>query len=125
MDNRDMNTTLAIARLVRVICVAVMLFMGVTGYQSAMEHRASVIVSDEMASKAQKEANVARVRAEVRAYMKDHYRCTEQPRLSDSVVVIGAKYDGDYIYDQMYVLTFDEAFKAAKAGTVWVMGYCW
>lgn len=115
--------TLKIASLVRILIFASLMLAGVQMYNDAMANRSAVLVADHAASKAQHEANKARVLAEAHDYMREH-GCTKTARLTDSIVVVGAKYDGAYVYDQMYILTFDEAFKAGKAGSAWILGYC-
>lgn len=51
--------------------------------------------------------------------------CSAKPKLTNRIIAIGASNDtGPYFNDQVYVLTFDEAWKAGKSGSAWLVAWC-
>lgn len=51
--------------------------------------------------------------------------CSRKPKLSNRIIAVGASNStGPYFNDQVYVLTFDEAWKAGKSGSAWLLAWC-
>lgn len=64
------------------------------------------------------------MQAEIDAMIADQLReldCDTRRRLTDRVAVRNAHRPGTGV---VRVVSFDEAFKKAKAGAVWVVGFC-
>lgn len=72
-----------------------------------------------------KEVQLAR-KAHTKALAEKAARgCSRKPKLTNKIIAIGASNaSGPYFNDQVYVLTFDEAWKAGKSGSAWLVAWC-
>ena len=66
----------------------------------------------------------AQVKADLRETVERLGDCQKDAKLSDRIVVSGTSMFEGYFADTIYVLTFDEAYRAAKSGKVWIHYYC-
>lgn len=72
-----------------------------------------------------KEVQLARKAATKAEAEKASKGCSRKPKLTNKIIAIGASNStGPYFNDQVYVLTFDEAWKAGKSGSAWLVAWC-
>jgi hypothetical protein len=122
---KNQNTT-ALAMLMNSILIF-LVTMGV-----CLAHKADTV--EQAHNRYMVEQQIAQEKKEVQAARAAHTKalaekatkgCSRKPKLTNRVIAIGASNtSGPYFNDQVYVLTFDEAWKAGKSGSAWLVAWC-
>jgi hypothetical protein len=109
---------------------SILLFLVVMGI--CLAHKGDLV--EQAHNRYMVEQQIAQEKKEVQAARAAHTKalaekatkgCSRKPKLTNRVIAIGASNtSGPYFNDQVYVLTFDEAWKAGKSGSAWLVAWC-